>query len=155
MDRSREPIVVSAIITTRNRRDMLLRCAESLRDSICPPDELIVVDDGSADGTRELNSGELGFRRCEVIHLPEPVMMVRARKIGARKARGSLVLFVDDDNVLDPEMVGALVAAAEANPSYGILGPSMFTLSGRRRYLDYQTVDLATGRTPELLTYGA
>ncbi len=143
---SRAPIV-SGVITTRNRREILLRCAASLRASARRPDELIVVDDGSTDGTRGLGAGDFGFDRCEVIRLPEPVMMVRARNIGARKARGSLVLFVDDDNVLDPEMVGALVAAAEANPSYGILGPSMFTLSGRRRYLDYQTVDLATGRT--------
>lgn len=140
-------VLVSAVVTTRNRRAMLLRCAASLRASARPPDELIVVDDGSTDGTKELGTGDFGFERCEVIRLAEPVMMVRARNMGARRARGSLVLFVDDDNVVDREMVGRLVEAAAANPEYGILGPSMLTLAGSRRYLDYQTVNLTTGKT--------
>lgn len=140
-------VLVSAVVTTRNRREMLLRCAASLRASARPPDELIVVDDGSTDGTKELGRGDFGFERCEVIRLAEPVMMVRARNMGARRARGSLVLFVDDDNVVDWEMVGRLVEAAAAKPEYGILGPAMLTLAGARRYLDYQTVNLTTGKT--------
>lgn len=146
---------VSAVITTRNRKAMLLRCVTSLRASTRPPDELIVVDDGSTDGTRELTAADLGFDRCQLIHMPEPVMMVRGRNIGARRSTGSLVLFVDDDNVVEEHMIGRLVDAAKAHPEYGILGPSMFTFAGRRRYLDYQTVNLTTGRTRGRLETGS
>lgn len=138
---------VSIVITTKNRRAALLACVESLRRSTFADYELIVIDDCSTDGTESLSAADFGVTPCQVFHAPEPLMMVKARNEGARRSRGEYVLFVDDDNVVDPHMLERLVAAADARPEYGIVGPSMWYLAERVKYMDYQRISLATGKT--------
>jgi GT2 family glycosyltransferase len=138
---------VSIVITTRNRKHDLLRCVRSLKASLFKDYELIVVDDSSTDGTEFLEPSDLAVPVSRIIHAPHQMMMAGSRNTGARQARAPYVLFIDDDNVLDAEMVGILVAAADTHKEYGILGPSMFLLRGNKRHLDFQKVSLLTGRT--------
>ncbi|HPA16998.1 MAG TPA: glycosyltransferase family 2 protein [Verrucomicrobiae bacterium] len=145
--RTEQTVRLSVVITTRDRKDRLMRCIESVKASDFSDWELIVVDDASTDATRSLEAKDLGVAVGEVIHLVESVMMVRARNVGARRARGELVLFIDDDNVIHPAMIRILVEAANAHPAYGIFGPAMLELKTGETYLDHQTMNLWTGRT--------
>lgn len=138
---------LSVVIVTKNRKAALLRCVESVHEAFVADSELIVVDDHSDDGTERLRASDLGFPACAIFHSPAPLMMVRARNEGARRARGKCVLFIDDDNVVDPRMIELLVAAADAHPEYGILGPSMHYLDDGSKYMDYQRISLTTGKT--------
>jgi len=138
---------LSVVVVTKNRKDMLLRCVESVRRSTFDDFELLIIDDNSRDGTESLGEEDFGVGCCQVFHSADPLMMVKARNEGVRRAQGEYILLIDDDNVVDPDMIQILVAAADANPEYGILGPSMHYLDDLSKYMDYQQINLTTGKT--------
>jgi len=95
----------SIVICTRNRTDDLRRCLNSLMRLRTPGGEIIVVDNAPMDDrTAQLVSGY-------------PVRYVRedrpglnwARSYGARMAKGEIVMFTDDDVVVDPRWVEAIL----------------------------------------------
>lgn len=140
---------LSIVITTRNRKSELLKCAESVRNSNFEglEWELIVVDDHSSDGTEDLEFSDLGGRNGKMIHNSQQLMMVRSRNIGARAAKGSYVLFIDDDNILDPEMPRILFDFARRQKEIGIAGPSMYYQDTGKKSMDYQRINFLTGKT--------
>lgn len=137
---------LSVVIPTRNRSPALRRLLDSLGRSTHHPSEVIVVDDASVDETRRFT--ETGFPfPLRIMHLSHHVMMAEARNAGARTARGSFILFIDDDNVLDRSMIAMLLDTAYAHPEYGMLGPVMYTLSTGRIQTAYQRFNLTSGHT--------
>ncbi len=142
-------MILSIVITTRNRYQDLIGCLKSLQMSSLPKHtELIVVDDSSTDETKDITTGDLKayIAHVTVLHQRKQMMMVKSRNIGAKKARGKYILFVDDDNLVDPKMVSKLIYFAEKYPDYGIIGPSMSYANGKK-YLDFQTINMFTGKT--------
>ncbi|NOZ78827.1 MAG: glycosyltransferase [Acidobacteria bacterium] len=100
--------LVSVIITTFNRRQILERALGAWERQSWERLELIVVDDGSSDGTAEALKGwrdRVRDRlRAEVIH-QENAGQGRARNRGLQAARGDLVVFVGDDIIPEPSFV--------------------------------------------------
>src|SRR6185436_20218557 len=94
--------VVSAILPVYNGGAHLVDAVESVARQTEPPDELIVIDDGSTD--------ESQFEFLDSIPAPFPIRIVRqpnagqsaARNRGAATARGSLLAFLDQDDVWHP-----------------------------------------------------
>lgn len=138
---------VSVVIPTRNRYKTLQYCLASIQASTRVPDELIIVDDQSSDATASLSDWTMGRTAVRVFHAARRLMMSEARTVGARAARGDLILFVDDDNVLDSRMIEYLVKTANAYPKLGILGPVMYTASTRQIQTAFQRISLLTGHT--------
>lgn len=140
---------LSVVITTRNRQEALKACISSIVASAVGIGdwELIVIDDCSSDGTASMDLAALGAPRSRMIGCDAQKMMVAARNIGASAARGEYILFVDDDNEVAPDMIERLIESAQANPRYGIIGPSMYYFDDREKYLDYQKINFFTGRT--------
>ncbi len=90
----------SIIICTHNRanslRETLLAMARCAVAADCPT-ELLVVDNGSTDGTRNVVE-EARVPRMTVRYLFEPAVgQCHARNLGLREARGEVILFTDDD----------------------------------------------------------
>lgn len=143
--------ILSLIITTCNRHGHLIRCVSSIAASSCIPDEIIIIDDCSRDETVHMTDEDIQAffpsAVCRVIHTSSPVHMVRARNLGAEHSNGAYMLFVDDDNEVDPAMCEHLLAYMQENPRCGVVGPAMYTLSTRTKYLNYQTLNLFTGKT--------
>ena len=116
---------VSVVVPTFNRRRQLQRTLDGLsRQTVCRSTfEVIVVSDGSTDGTDEyLLSGAT----------PLPVTVVRQRNAGPAAARnsgvavatGELVLFIDDDVVPAPDLIAAhLSCHAAAAGDVVVIGP--------------------------------
>jgi glycosyltransferase involved in cell wall biosynthesis len=80
--------------------------------------ELIVVDDGSVDGTREWLNG-LADPRIRVLALPHSGNLGRVRNLGNAEARGELIAFLDSDDAFEPRKLEVQVAALEAHPEAG------------------------------------
>src|SRR5689334_6005121 len=113
---------LSVIVCTRDRRPGLLRCLKSVIDSARASAwpvkmEIIVVDDGSQDGTAEAVQAFSAQVRAAKIEDVE-VRLIRqpglglsaARNTGVDAARGELLAFIDDDCIASPPYVAELIA---------------------------------------------
>jgi len=97
---------VSVVIPTLNRLPMLKRCLQSLRDHAPDCTELIVVDGGSTDGTRDFLAEQKGVH---TILEDGPQGMVRAVNKGFRAADREYTMWLNDDTVVMPYAIGNAV----------------------------------------------
>lgn len=100
--------------------------------------EIVVVDDGSSDGTAEVASGILrGIGWARVVRLPHHLGKGAAVRAGVAAASGRSVVFVDADNAVDAQAIPALVAELDAAHvvigSRGTAGAVATGLVGTRR----------------------
>jgi glycosyltransferase involved in cell wall biosynthesis len=111
--------VVSVVVPTRGRAAYLEVVLDSLEaQDLGAPWELLVVDDGSSDGTRELLSRR-GVRSLR----QEPARGLNAaRNAGIRETAGELVAFTDDDVRAPPGWLRALVEGAARHPEAEAFG---------------------------------
>ena len=104
-----EPIWATAIVPVYNGAHCLARCLDSLRKQTHPRVEIIVVDDGSTDGTPELVKPPL-----RLLSTGGRKGAGAARNVGARAATGEVLFFTDADVVAPPEWIAkALAVRAE------------------------------------------
>ncbi len=102
---------LSVILPTYNRKASLVRALDSLGRQTFPRSrfEVIVVDDGSTDGTQAIASEPFPFIvRCLHQHHQGATA---ARNLGARASRGDILVFMDDDVTISPQTLQALAAA--------------------------------------------
>ncbi len=100
---------VSVVIPTYNRKDVVIRAAQSALNQSVPPLEVIIVDDGSSDGI----SGETLLAldpRIRLITHPTNRGGAAARNTGIDAARGSWIAFLDSDDVWVPHKLERQVA---------------------------------------------
>jgi len=110
---------VSVVIPARNDAEMLERCLAALAAQLRRPDEIVVVDNGSTDGTRAV--AEAGGARVIV----EPIAGIpRASSAGLDAARGDLIARIDADTVCPPEWLGQVVAAFARDPALSVVSGS-------------------------------
>lgn len=101
--------LVTVIVPVYNILDYLPRCVRSITAQTYRRLELILVDDGSTDGTGELCDRLAGEdARIRVYH-KENGGSSSARNLGLSKARGEYVGFVDSDDYIEPDMYERLV----------------------------------------------
>ena len=105
--------VVSIIIPTYNRARIVVNAVESALAQSYPRCEVIVVDDGSTDGTREALARYAG--RITYLYQKNKERSA-ARNNGLRHASGQYVVFLDADDVLLPEMVSVQTEYLERHP---------------------------------------
>lgn len=101
---------VSVIVTTYNRERYIDECMQSLLAQTRPADEIIVVDDGSTDGTPD-----------RLVHYGPPVRLLRkanggkstALNLGLSEASGEWVWLFDDDDVALPDALERMLVAVQ------------------------------------------
>jgi len=123
--------LVSVIIPTYNRSEMLKRALESVRAQTFPDYEIVVIDDGSEDDTPRL-----------VASLPGPIRYVRieqagpaaARNAGIEAAAGELLAFLDSDDEWLPEHLARTVPILQERQEVGLVYHAYHRVdeSGRR-----------------------
>jgi glycosyltransferase involved in cell wall biosynthesis len=97
----------SVVVPTHNRASLLPRALGSVRNQGVAELELVVVDDGSTDATPELLA-TIDDPRLVRIRQDEPRGAATARNTGSSGARGHWLLFLDDDDALQPGALEAL-----------------------------------------------
>lgn len=101
--------MVSIIIPVYNREKYIEECIRSIQAQSYKNYEIILIDDGSTDGTlplcRVLAEAEPAIRILESNH----VGVSAARNIGLATVRGDFVFFMDSDDVIHPQLLEALV----------------------------------------------
>jgi len=105
-------MTVSIVIPAYNAAGSLPRLLTSLSRQTLRPYEVIVVDDGSTDATRELLSGWQAPFDLHVISQANAGVSV-ARNVGLRQVKGDAVLFADADDALHPNLLEWAVAALD------------------------------------------
>jgi glycosyltransferase involved in cell wall biosynthesis len=110
--------VVSIILPTYNRARFLLRAFASIESQTCRDWELIVVDDGSTDETRQLvSSWSETVRQSVRYYYQENQGAYGARNMGLDQARGEHVAFFDSDDQWLPHHLRNCVDGLIANPA--------------------------------------
>lgn len=98
---------VSVVVPSYNRADLIGETLTAILGQTRPPDEVIVVDDGSTDATATVLAGFAG--RVRVLPQANSGDMV-ARNHGLRAASGRLVAFCDSDDVWEPDFLARMSA---------------------------------------------
>ena len=97
---------VSVIIPTFNRPGYLAQAVDSVLQQTDPVFEIILVNDGSSPIHRDkIEALTQWDERIRVYHFPENKGVSAARNFGLEKSRGDYILFLDDDDLLHPQMV--------------------------------------------------
>jgi glycosyltransferase involved in cell wall biosynthesis len=99
---------VTVAVVVKDRRAAMARCLDALAALDPAPDEIIVVDNGSTDGTLDLLRHTAGVR---VVEQPGPLGAARQAAVDA--CRTPWLAFTDSDCRPDPGWLGALLAAAD------------------------------------------
>ena len=110
-------MTISVIVPVFNGEAELTRCLGALRSSLVAPSEIIVVDDGSTDGSKVV-AAELGARVMATNGRSGPA---RARNLGAKAATGDVLFFLDADVVAQADAVGRVQTAFEEDPALDAL----------------------------------
>ena len=105
---------LSVIVPAYNAEKTIRQCLDSILAQTRPVDELIIINDGSRDGTESILC-EYAERFPNVVRYMtvENGGQGRARNIGFEQSTGGWIGYVDSDDWIDPEMYEKLIAAAE------------------------------------------
>ncbi len=102
---------IDVVVAARDEARTIVRCVRSLLGQSCPPHEVIVVDDGSTDGTGAMAEAA-GAR---VIRGPGHGPGC-ARNLGIASSHGDVVAFIDADAYADVDWLAQLAAVFAADP---------------------------------------
>lgn len=111
----RVPHSISVVIPCYNGEAYLGEALDSVRSQTLPPTQVIVVDDGSTDGSAAIARGMAGITLVSQPNRGLPA----ARNAGLAVADGDLVAFLDADDVWEPRKLERQAAFLDDNPSVG------------------------------------
>ena len=144
--------LISCIVVNWNRRDLLRACLRSLTRQDYPQFEIIVVDNGSSDGSAEMCAEEFGAS-VRLIRNTENRGFCAANNQGIAEARGEFVALLNNDAEADPGFLSALLRVFEGRPDLGMGAakivvwedPGLIDKAGHLIYPDGQNRGRGTG----------
>jgi GT2 family glycosyltransferase len=143
---------ISTIIVNYNAGEMLAQCVKALLGST-EPTRVTIVDNASSDRSAEnLNNLYGNHQGVEFLFNNDNIGFGPAVNAVARRLESEWILILNPDCLLEPEALGQLKAALEADPHAGLAGPAVFDGKGqmqratRRRFPDpWKTLMTTTG----------
>ena len=128
---------VSVLIVNWNARADLAECLRSVRGQVEQPLEVVVVDNGSGDGSAEMVRRE--FPEVKLLEPGRNLGFAEGNNVGLQVCRGRWVALLNNDAVADPRWLAELVAAARAG------GPRLGSLQSRVLFRQKPTHTNSTG----------
>jgi len=122
---------VSVVIPAHNEGENLIDTVSCvLENSVYPDFEIVVVDDGSTDGSAAHLSHVFGKDRRVSMVRAEGIGVAQARNLGAASASGKILIFLDAHCYTAPHWMASLIQPL-ADTRVGMVGPAMATMSKR------------------------
>jgi len=123
-----KPIRITALVISHNRAGLLRRAIESLeRSEEREKLEILVVDNGSTDGSTQLE-GE--FPNTRFIRMPRNFGLTKAINVGVRGAAGEFIFILHEDTEVSPDTARALATVLETQSDVGAACPLLVTPDG-------------------------
>lgn len=122
-EKDRQRPAVTVIVPNWNGQALLEACLEALRRQTLPPTEVILVDNGSTDGSIELVKTR--YPEVQILPYPQNRGFSVAVNAGIRRAKGAYVALLNNDTRVDPGWLQASVEALESNREFGVCAPKM------------------------------
>lgn len=119
---------ISLIIITYNRTRDLNECLETILSQTLLPQEIIIVDNGKSDESQNLTTslqGTFQLKNINILFFKNQVQnsLTFARNLGIKNSSGDLIMFIDDDALLDQNYIREIVRVYESNPeALGVQG---------------------------------
>lgn len=135
--------VLSVVIPSWNTKDYLAACLATLAAAEKPASEVIVVENGSRDGSLEFLRAE--HPEVRLIANAENQGFARGSNQGMRVARGRYVLLLNTDTEVAPDAIARLVAFLEQHPAYAAVAPRLVHRDGttQRTVQEFPTLKTA------------
>jgi GT2 family glycosyltransferase/tetratricopeptide (TPR) repeat protein/2-polyprenyl-3-methyl-5-hydroxy-6-metoxy-1,4-benzoquinol methylase len=135
--------LTSIVMLTNNQLEYTKLCLSSIRCRTDEPYEVIIVDNGSTDGTVDYLRNVDGVR---LIVNPENRGFPAAVNQGIAAARGDYILLLNNDCIVTTGWLARLLAAIESAPDVGLAGPCSNCVSGEQQIaVDYEQLSDVDG----------
>lgn len=128
MSDATEPPVLSVVIPSWNTKELTRVCLEFLDRADKPSTEVIVVENGSEDGSREMLEAWPGLR---LVVNEQNEGFARGCNQGMELARGQYVFLLNTDTEVAPDAIRLMLDFLEENREYGAVAPKLVHPDGR------------------------
>lgn len=118
---------VSIIVLNYNSREDTLDCLRSLEHLTYPNVQVIVVDNGSSDGSVE--AVRTAYPQTMLIDTGRNLGFTGGNNLGIRRALeggAQYIMLLNNDTIVAPDMIDLMIEAMEQNPSLGVTGPMIY-----------------------------
>jgi GT2 family glycosyltransferase len=124
---------VAVIVPNWNGRRWLGQCLRALSEQTSPPAEVIVVDNGSSDGSLELVDG---LRDARIIKLHRNTGFANAVNVGIEAAQSDAVALLNTDVILEPDWIARTTARLAGDPGLAAVACKMLQMDDPDRIYD-------------------
>jgi GT2 family glycosyltransferase len=128
--------IITAIVLNWNGREYVEEAVSSLLEQSYPNLEIIIVDNGSTDGSRRLIEDRFGTK-IKLITKQRNTGFADGNNTGIREAKGKYILILNNDAAAEKDWASELVKAAEKYPDVGMCASKVLD------YFDRQVIDTA------------
>ncbi len=144
---TREQIGCSIIVCTFNRLDYLRQCLPSLLAIDYPEYEIVIINDGSTDGTEKFLDS-LDNSRIKVVHHERNQGLSISRNTGIKNARHEIVAFTDDDCRADKNWLTEIAKGFAGEQIGFVIGQTFYVSQEYRGYFPERLVSNPNARWP-------
>jgi GT2 family glycosyltransferase len=120
--------MISVVVVNWNGKPLLADCLASLRSQTFPEFEVLVVDNGSTDGSSDFV--QEAFPQFKLIQLNENRGFAGGNNAGIRQASGEWIALINNDAVADPNWLSCLYRAVKDNVQVGLAASRVVLTSG-------------------------
>lgn len=144
---------VSAVITTHNRKSLLINAIKSVQNQTFPIYEIIVVSDGSTDNTKEVvEELQKDDKRIKFIEYFPSKNGNYARNTGIKAAKGEYIAFLDDDDIWLPDKIELQINKFKENKKIGLVYTAQNAIYINQKVI-YQTKPNKEGNLSKLILF--
>lgn len=139
--------LVSVVIQSYNSRRYIEGCLDSLLAQGYPNMEILIIINGSNDGSLELIETKYGRnKKIRIIEPGKNTFYSRGNNLGIRESRGDYIFSLNQDTVLEPQFLKKLMAAMEQDWSLGSVSGKLlhynYTINSKTKVLDSTGIEI-------------